>query len=499
MHNPLSERCFKALDHNGFPSDYASILKTMFIDKDFIGADVDLLMDRLISQSIHASVNLKDQLKELASLILMKGFGQKLRSSRKIQLNHFLKRLVNHPDAFDDSLIQSYFLLLFALIDEPYEGYLIAPLPSGFVTHGIKEVSTFGEQIILQNQVEIAINLLIVALIKQDQSLVKQASKMISAFAGCFDEKGDLLVGLWSPSCIKDKNPFLALTFLAVYTYNQISNHPILKNALAVQSEVISNLTDFEVGSIGNYALVLSFALDQILNQNLHELVHDIKFSGELEPVFEDVGLIVDKLGNFSTYLTLSGINHSIGSILTQDVKILAMGPHFFPLGDLSKFGTFFTIDKDRIIPVSYEKNDQRTIIKGMTKIIHSESNKSEIKPSDTWLELELMNEFNRLKMTISLMGEPCKLPLSFAFFVKSHDTEMIGNQQVKPKSMDKYVGPSQKVVFKGPSKNFTILPCFEEKMHLIPLQGKNHFWGADYLLACEISQFQKKYSWEFQ
>lgn len=133
-----------------------------------------------------------------------------------------------------------------------------------------------------------------------------------------------------------------------------------------------------------------------------------------------------------------------------------------------------------------------------MTKLIHAESEQSDLKPSDTWLQLEMTHEATKLKFSVSLLGEPCRLPLAYVFFIRSEDTEMIGNKKIRKGSLDKYVGPAQKIVFKGKNKNFHVLPCFEEKMHLIPLQGKTHFWGADYLLACEISEFQKKYSWEF-
>ncbi len=150
-------------------------------------------------------------------------------------------------------------------------------------------------------------------------------------------------------------------------------------------------------------------------------------------------------------------------------------------------------------MPLTYEKNEGMTLIKGMTKIVQSDSTILGVHPSNTWIDLEIVNTNNLLKLTISLAGEPCKLPLYFVFFVKSPETETIGNQLVKPRSLDKYVGPATRVVFKGMKKKFTITPSFEEKMHLIPLEGKSHFWGADYLLACEISHFQKKYIWEFQ
>jgi hypothetical protein len=498
MQNPLTERCFKSIHQKRLQGTPYQILHTVFIEKEFPAPFVLDLIDCLEKQ-VGLVKDLFFYCKEFISCLFFAKQSNKFFEEHKNRLVSLYESIKLHPEAFDSSLAQSYTDLIATLLDRPFQEVDLNLLPSGFITEGSKDIALLKERIVLQNQIEISLNLLMIALLRQDERLVEKASKIILAFANCLDDHGELLIGLWSSDVIADKNPFFALTFLTLYTFNQIAKLDILDNALKIQAGVILGLPDLEIDSIGSYAFILAFSLDQILNQNLHELKHEIRFSDQKSTVLEDVGLVVDKLGNFSTYLTLSGINHSIGSILAKDVQVIAMGPHFFPLGDLSKFGIFQSIDKEHFMPLQYERHDDKTLIKGMTKIIHADSNKSAIKPSDTWLQLEVANESNKLKLSVSLLGEPCKLPLSFAFFIKSSETEMIGNRQVKPKSLDKYIGPSQKVVFKGSNKNFSILPCFDEKMHLIPLQGKNHFWGADYLLACEISQFSKKYSWEFQ
>lgn len=499
MQNPLTERCFKSIHQKRLQGTPYQILHTVFIDKEFPTSAVLDLIENLEKTAFSTIKDLFSFLKDFISVLYLARQSNKFLEEHKERLLAMLQTVKLHPESFDSALSLSYFELIGALLDLPAQEFDVSLLPSGFITEGSKDISLLKERIVLQNQIEISLNLLMIALIRQDQRLVEKASKIILAFANCLDDQGELLIGLWSSDVLQDKNPFFALTFLTLYTFNQLSKHSVLDNALKIQSGVILGLPDLEIDSIGVYAFVLAFALDQVLNQNLYELKHEIQFSDQQGTVLEDVGLVVDKLGNFSTYLTLSGINHSIGSILAKDVQVIAMGPHFFPLGDISKFGIFQSIDREHFMPLSYEKHEDKTYIKGMTKIIHADSNKTAVKPSDTWLQLEVANESNKLKLSVSLLGEPCKLPLSFAFFIKSSETEMIGNRQVKPKSLDKYIGPSQKVVFKGSNKNFSILPCFDEKMHLIPLQGKNHFWGADYLLACEISQFSKKYSWEFQ
>jgi hypothetical protein len=499
MHNPLSQRCFKTIGLNSFLGDYSTVLKALLVENEFLPDEVHRLIETRIQLPIKATDDIYSCLKEFVILLFLHRFGRPIEDVLKKRVIDYYETLKLHPQAFNETLAVSYLALIGALLEQDISTLTISTLPSGFVVTGVKELSPYGDQIQLHQQIEISLNLLLIALLNKDLSMASIAGKMISAFAHCLDDDGKLLVGLWSQSVLRDKSPFFALLFLTIYTFNQISPHPILENAIHIQSNVIAHFSNEDIQHIGSFACVLSFAIDQILNVQLHELVHDIKFDEKKEVLFQDVGLVVDKLGNYSTYLTLSGINHSIGSILSKDVKVIAMGPHFFPLGDLSKFGIYHLIDKEQKIPVTFERSDEKTLIKGLTKLLHADSNRQEVKPSDTWLELEILNQVDKLKLTISLSGEPCKLPLSFVFFIKSKETEMIGNHVLKPKTLDKYVGPSQKVVFKGSNKNLTILPCFEEKMHLIPLEGKEHFWGADYLLACEISQFQKKYSWEFQ
>lgn len=499
MQNPLSERCFKVINQSVLTSDYIKILKVLLVEKEYLDNDVQLLLNRLFERPIPPEADILLILKEFLSILLLIRFDKKIDLVQDESIHNFFSKIEIHPNAFENSLVISYLALISILIGQKNFEFKLKFLPSGFVTVGTKEISIYGEQVVLQNQVEIALNLLLIALLQQSQDYFYQSLKIIEAFTQCLDENGELLVGVWSVSNFEERESLRLLTFLTTYTINQIANHKVLSKLLQLQSQIIENMSDDSVMNIGFYPMILSFAIDQILNTDLYDLIHELKFVELHEKSFSDVGFIFDKLGNFSTYLTLSGINQSIGSILTGDVQILAMGPHFFPLGDLSKFGIFQTINTEYPTPFSVERDEGKTLIKGMTKIIQADSNKNLIQPSDTWIELEFLNTNNLLKLTISLTGEPCKLPLTFAFFIKSKDTEMIGNKQVKPKSLDKYIGPSTQVVFQGTSKKFSIFPCFEEKMHLIPLQGKNHFWGADYLLACEISHFQKKYIWEFQ
>jgi hypothetical protein len=498
MQNPLSERCFNIVKEEQLSSDFKKILRSLLVEKEFLQEEVESFLLSFIAKPKEAHQDLTSDLKEFLSLLFLLTFGKRMTVDLKNQVVATYHLLRKHPDAFDDSLINSYLALIAVLIDQEIQDFEITTLPSGFVLRGNKEISPYGDQVVLHQQIEIALNLLLIALIKQDYHFASTAGKMISAFANCLNEEQELVVGLWSESILKEKGSFFSVLFLTLYAFNQVAQHPLLDQALSIQSEVINHFSNQEIQGMGSYPIVLSLFIDQVLNRNLHELRHDIAFFPQSEKLFQDVGLVVDRLGNYSTYLTLSGINHSVGSILSKDVHVIAMGPHFFPLGDLSKFGIYHLVDKEHFIPISVEKNESSTLIKGMTKLISSDSSRQEAKPSDTWLEVEINNKMDKLQLSVSLIGEPVSKPLSFAFFIKSKETEMIGNHVIKPRTLDKYVGPAQKVVFKGHKKNLTILPCFDEKMHLIPLQGKNYFWGADYLLACEISQFQKKYSWEF-
>lgn len=498
MQNPLTERCFQLIQHDKLKRALYEILQTLYGEKEFPENLMTLMVENFLTAVERSDQKLDRLLSDFVSVLFLSSLSQRFFSTYQERLMAAYRKILLHPDSYDDSLVHSYLAVIACFFDFPFDGVEIHPLPSGFVLEGIKEVAASKDRVVLRNQIDIALNMLMTALMRQDRDLVEKASKIILAFANCLDDDGQVLIGLWSSDCVVDKNPFFATTYLTLYAFNALCHHPRMEKMLQIQAEVIARLPEHEIEAIGERAIVLAFAMDHLLNQHMSELVHEIKFSDARSYLLQDVGLIVDKIGNFSTYLTLSGIHQSLGSILSEDVQVIAMGPHFFPLGDLSKFGIFQAIDKEHESPVSYDKVDGKTLIKGMTKIIHADSTYDSPKPSETWLNLEVSGHPQRITLTVSLLGESCKMPLAFAFFIKSIETQMIGARAVRPKSFDKYVGPSQQVVFKGSKKNFTIKPCFNEKMHLIPLQGGERFWGADFLMACELSEFSKPYTWEF-
>jgi len=498
MHNPLSERCFNALVKDVFLSEYAVILKTLLVEHESVQPLVEKRLFQLFEKTIENEEQVLEALKDFQLLLFLSRYTTPLQIAINKQSIQFFIKLKDNPLIYDHAYAGSFLKLIAVLLKQDDSEFEIKALPSGFVQEGVKGLTPFGDVVKLQHQIEIALNAFFLALLKQDSELALLAGRMVLAIAKCFDEDGSVLVGLWSSSVLADRNPFFSLTFLMLYTFTHVAKNKSLESVFKIQSDVILAYTDKEVVTISDYAFTLSFVLDQLLNENLHELVHVMSLTESQDSVLQDVGLVVDKLGNFSSYLTFSGINVSMGSIITHDIKIIAMGPHFQPLGDLSKFGIFQTINLENEPKITVEKSGNVTFIKGMSKLVHPNSSKNNVNPSNSWIELEIIKSEEKMQLSVSLWGEPSHQPVSFAFFIKSNETEMIGHHPVRIKSLDKYIGPSQKVVFKGLLKKLSVQPQFDAKMHLIPLQGQTHFWGADYLLACEIPQFQKKYTWDF-
>jgi hypothetical protein len=184
--------------------------------------------------------------------------------------------------------------------------------------------------------------------------------------------------------------------------------------------------------------------------------------------------------------LTLSGWNTGLGSLRFRSVEIPSFGPHRFPLSDLDGFG-IAQIGAHR---AEIEAGTDSLCIKGWTRCFAAR---------DIWLSLQAAVGSGCASMDVRWVGiEPNTPGLCFmAFYVKAASCLLEDATHVRPRSMQKYVGKSQKIVF----DQIVQFECSEIlNMHVIPLAGSGCFWNASFLIAFEFtsSQNQAYYSIRF-
>ncbi len=165
-----------------------------------------------------------------------------------------------------------------------------------------------------------------------------------------------------------------------------------------------------------------------------------------------DIDLTLLKTSQISAALTLDGNGTSLGVIRVGSVEMRAFGPQSASL----QFGI-----KGR----------------GLDGWIHTAAF------PEVWLQMKATTIGEDLKLDFRFVGITQETPLSLAFYVKGESCQ-IGNEILKPKSLRRYQGESQKISFENRVKIETGQP---HKVQVIPLAGEGCFWGADFLILFEL------------
>lgn len=172
-----------------------------------------------------------------------------------------------------------------------------------------------------------------------------------------------------------------------------------------------------------------------------------------IEPIAgKQVDIEIVKTVQMSSAFTLSGNGTSLGMIRTKDVEIRAIGPQSASL----QFGI------------------QGKGMDGWTRCFAY---------PEIWFEMKTLTRESECKIDLRFVGLKPETPIAFAFYVKAVSCH-IGNQILKPKSLQRFYGEAQKAVFQNKLK---IESAQVHKVQVIPLAGEGCFWDCEFLLSFEM------------
>jgi len=167
--------------------------------------------------------------------------------------------------------------------------------------------------------------------------------------------------------------------------------------------------------------------------------------------------------------LTFYGERTSLGALICDTAEIRAFGPQVFPLSNPMGFG---------IRPIAQHGNRWA----------------SPAAMPEVWFETKSRTEGNRIVLDFSFFGLQPSAPLSFSFYVKAQSAQ-VENERIRPKTLQRYHGPSKPVLFGGGLIIESLMPG---KMEVIPLAGGGGFWNCEYLASFEIHPINAKMSFSF-
>jgi hypothetical protein len=181
------------------------------------------------------------------------------------------------------------------------------------------------------------------------------------------------------------------------------------------------------------------------------------------------------KLDNLS--LKFQGNRVGIGSIDFGNILITNMGPHYLPLGDLSRFG---------IVNENSDSDDIQILdnsIEGVTKLI---SSNDEYASGATWMCFKAERKDQDTILTAKFENFEGEAPFAFVFFVKAEEVRHL-DKKYKKGGLQNFSGASSFVDIVSGKKKVSIAPDFKTSMQIIPLGGDESYFGSDFIIAFEI------------
>ncbi len=198
------------------------------------------------------------------------------------------------------------------------------------------------------------------------------------------------------------------------------------------------------------------------------------------------MNLTTHKLENIT--INYQGDHTGLGSIQFDAVSVVSMGPHYFPLGELSRFGIYREGDDFSDV------EERRNSISGWTKLIAGDRS---FGSGATWLHFGVEKDLNEIKLKAAFENGKGEDPFAFVFFVKAQEIKVSEKRYLKG-SLTTYQGTNAPLELFSGEEKVLLVPQFKGPIQIIPLAGGEFFWGADFLIAYEIHELDHKYSWSF-
>ena len=181
------------------------------------------------------------------------------------------------------------------------------------------------------------------------------------------------------------------------------------------------------------------------------------------------------------------GYGTPLGMFEAKGVEVRAFGPAMGALGSMNQWGTCRLVDWEDEGRV---EEGQEVRFRGWTRLMEDKG------PSGVFAHLDCVKAGSELSMKLRLAENDLVQKIFYLFFVCADSAEVKLSGTYPPRSLKKFEGPCRPVTFKRGDEKLQFSGDMEDEMHLIPLEGESHFFGADYLLAYALGKPDGLFSW---
>lgn len=248
--------------------------------------------------------------------------------------------------------------------------------------------------------------------------------------------------------------------------------------------------------------LLKELSFDLLLLYNLIENFFEVSLTPVEKPLTEEIKsknlpLVGLRKSEVSSIFSLVGNNTSMGSFRYHDLEIAALGPQINSLGDGNTFGA---IGGQNLVQ-DYESNitPDSYFLKGCIGLPNLNSNLNFLQSwqhSLSWLQIDISYQ----KEVLSIGLQPLKVPKDtyFVFYLISNQCLIKGEKKTLYHSLEQFHGNACSVSFLSKNNILNIDPSFDQSdMKIIPLQGQQSFWGANYLIAYHLNPKYSTFGWK--
>lgn len=195
---------------------------------------------------------------------------------------------------------------------------------------------------------------------------------------------------------------------------------------------------------------------------------------------------------------TLAGTNTAMGSLKCQDIEIVAFGPQVGDLDNEELFGIIGEAAESETIRLDVDDRG-RFSLKGVVGIPSNQEGMNLLESWQYpvgWLDAKMTFENDTFKVSIKPLN--IHHPFYFVFYVSASQCLIKGEKKILYQSLEQFQGYATDVSFLSKSKIINLkLQQEDTLMKIIPLEGGASFWGANYLIAYQVSKKGHNYDWQ--
>lgn len=201
------------------------------------------------------------------------------------------------------------------------------------------------------------------------------------------------------------------------------------------------------------------------------------------------LGMVSRRSESSSLILLGSGCKSGMGAFLHEGGGVINFGPQLVPTGNLSGFGL-----AGRGQDIELEDSEEGFRFRACCSL--AAPSKRYVEPfrlwdsgcCGMWIKADSAGSLEHIELKLHLEGYRPLSAYCFSFFGKGEKALIAGSHHLSPRSLDRYSGPAQPLLFWGAGGGVTVHALDGvAHMEVVPLAGDESFWGADFLATYSL------------